>query len=175
MYSLILILGGLLSIAQGATNTSWSNIDDCLRSSGVPIDEKGSVDWSRDAEAYNVRLPTYTPAAIAVPTNILQIQGAVKCGRDLNLKVSAKAGGHSYASGGFGGENGHLVVQLDRMHNVTLDPTTNIALVEPGTRLGHMATELYKQGNRSISHGTCPRHVTYSLLTLAIDRGYANV
>ncbi|KAK7917375.1 chitooligosaccharide oxidase [Apiospora marii] len=110
---MILVLGGLLSVAQAATNTSWTSINDCLRKSGVPIDEKGSVDWIRDAAAYNVRLPTYTPAAIAVPTTIPQIQGAVKCGRDLKLK--------------------------------------------PGTRLGHMATELIKQGNRAIAHGTCPR------------------
>lgn len=167
MHSRVLILSGLVSIVRGAANTSWTNINDCLRNSGVPVDERGSVDWIRDAAAYNVRLPTYTPAAIAVPTAISQIQRAVVCGRDLKLKVSAKAGGHSYTSGGFGGENGHLVVQLDRMHNVTLDPLTNTALVQPGTRLGHMATELYKQGNRSISHGTCPRKV--ELLISHID------
>ncbi|KAK8037236.1 FAD-linked oxidoreductase azaL [Apiospora marii] len=145
---MILVLGGLLSVAQAATNTSWTSINDCLRKSGVPIDEKGSVDWIRDAAAYNVRLPTYTPAAIAVPTTIPQIQGAVKCGRDLKLKLHFR---------GIWGESGHLVIQLDRMRNVTLDPLTNTAIVEPGTRLGHMATELIKQGNRAIAHGTCPR------------------
>ncbi|KAK8073509.1 hypothetical protein PG994_004408 [Apiospora phragmitis] len=125
MHSLALILGGLLPIAQGATPISWANINACLRGSGVPIDEQGSIDWNRDAAAYN---------------------GAVNCGRGLNIKVSAKAGGHSYTSGGFGGENGHLVVQLDRMHNVTLDPTTNIATVQPGTRVGasgHMTSGDY--------------------------------
>ncbi|KAK8112317.1 glucooligosaccharide oxidase [Apiospora kogelbergensis] len=137
MYSLVLLLGGLSSVAQGA---ALASIDDCLRQAGVPADIPGSEDWERDAAAYNVRVPIL-PAAIAVPTTIPQIQKAVNCGRQSNLKVSAKAGGHSYTAGGFGGEDGHLVVELDRMYNVTLDSATNIATVQPGTRLGHMATQ----------------------------------
>jgi FAD/FMN-containing dehydrogenase len=70
--------------------------------------------------------------------------------------VSAKSGGHSYGNMGFGGENGHLIVQLDRMYNMTLDPVTKVATVQPGARLGHMATVLYEQYHRSIAHGTCP-------------------
>ncbi|KAK8071215.1 hypothetical protein PG997_011418 [Apiospora hydei] len=159
MRSLIFVLGGLLSIAQGATNTTWANVTECLRKNEVPIDEHGSIDWIRDSAAYNVRLPIFTPAAIVVPTTITQIQKAVICGNQTNVKVSAKAGGHSYTGGGFGSENGHLIVQLDRMYNVTLDKTTNITTVQPGARLGHMATELYNLGKRAISHGTCPRQV----------------
>ncbi|KAK8102532.1 glucooligosaccharide oxidase [Apiospora sp. TS-2023a] len=157
MHSRGWILGGLLSIGQDPTDTSSTDINDCLRKAHVPIDEKGSVDWIRDAAAFNVRLDPYTPVAIAVPKTISHIQDAVKCGRDLGLKVSPKAGGHSYTGGGFGGESGHLIVQLDRMTDVKLDKDTNIATVDPGTRLGHMATEIYEQGNRSVSHGTCPR------------------
>ncbi|KAK7946899.1 FAD binding domain-containing protein [Apiospora aurea] len=159
MHSLVFVFGGLLSIAQAATNTSWANAIECLRKKEVPIDEHGSVDWIRDSAAYNVRLPIFTPAAIAVPTTIAQIQKAVICGNQTRFKVSAKAGGHSYTGGGFGSENGHLIVQLDRMYNVTLNRMSNIATVQPGARLGHMATELFNLGNRSISHGTCPRKV----------------
>ncbi|KAK8096352.1 uncharacterized protein PG998_014220 [Apiospora kogelbergensis] len=148
MYSLILFFGGLLSLARGVTPAS---INDCLREARVPFDIPGSEDWKRDAGAYNLRIP-YTPAAIAVPTTIPQIQSAVSCGRQSNVKVSAKAGGHSYTAGGFGGEDGHLVVELDRMYNVTLNTTTNITTVQPGTRLGHMATELVGASGH-ITHG----------------------
>ncbi|KAK3952252.1 glucooligosaccharide oxidase [Pseudoneurospora amorphoporcata] len=130
-------------------------INDCLQSAGVPVDAQGSSDWRADVNPFNQRLP-YTPVAIAVPTAVQHIQGAVSCATKLGIKVTPKSGGHSYASFGLGGENGHLVVELDRMSKVTPDKTTNIAHVQAGARLGHVATELYKQGKRAFSHGTYP-------------------
>lgn len=130
-------------------------IDDCLTKASVPVDKAGSANWTADIKPFNARLQ-YTPAAVAVPVTIPQIQAAVNCGRTTGLKVTAKGGGHSYASSGLGGENGHLVIELDRMFNVTLNKTTNVATVQPGARLGHVANELFKQGGRAISAGTCP-------------------
>ncbi|AEO62186.1 uncharacterized protein THITE_2106069 [Thermothielavioides terrestris NRRL 8126] len=130
-------------------------IDDCLSAAKVPVDTPDSDEWKTDANPFNQRLP-YTPVAIAVPTTAEHIQAAVSCAAQVGVKVNPKAGGHSYASFGLGGEDGHLVVELDRMDNVTLDSTTQIATVQPGARLGHVATVLYEQGKRAFSHGTCP-------------------
>ncbi|KAK8024377.1 hypothetical protein PG993_012443 [Apiospora rasikravindrae] len=149
MHSHILVLGGLLATAKGATNTSWVDVKDCLRNSKVPFDEHGSVDWIRDAAAYNVRLPIFTPAAIAVPTTIPQIQAAVICGNQSHVKVSAKAGGHSYTGGGFGGESGHLIVQLDRMVGAS----------------GHMTSGGY--GMSSHTHGLALDFVKSATVVLA--------
>jgi len=130
-------------------------IDDCLTAAKVPVDAHNSTDWKQDVNPFNQRLP-YTPVAIAVPTTVQQIQAAVSCAAKVGVKVNPKSGGHSYASFGLGGENGHLVVELDRMYNVTLDTKTQIATVQPGARLGHIATAIYNQGKRAFSHGTCP-------------------
>jgi len=130
-------------------------IEECLTAAKVPFDAKNSNDWNVDVAPFNTRLG-YTPAAIAVPTTTAHVQGAVSCGVKLGLKINAKSGGHSYASFGLGGENGHLVIELDRMSKITVDQKTYIASVEAGSRLGHVFTELYKQGKRAISHGTCP-------------------
>lgn len=138
--------------------TKRAAIDDCLSEAQVPVDAPGSDDWEADARAFNQRL-RYTPAAIAVPTTVEHIRAAVSCAAKVGVKVNAKAGGHSYASFGLGGEDGHLVVQLDRMDNVTLDTATHVATVQPGARLGHVATLLYQQGKRAFSHGTCPGYV----------------
>ncbi|KAF2714943.1 Glucooligosaccharide oxidase [Pleomassaria siparia CBS 279.74] len=146
---------GLIATAAEALVITRATIDQCLTDSGVPIDTQGSDGWVRDVTSFNIRLP-YLPTAISVPTTIAHIQNSVLCGKKLGIKVSAKSGGHSYASLGFGGENGHLVVELDRMYNVTLDTTTNIATVQPGARLGHVATVLYEQYGRAIAHGICP-------------------
>lgn len=71
------------------------------------------------------------------------------------MRVSARGGGHSYGSFGLGGEDGHLVIVLDSMDSVTLGEDGK-AVVQPGARLGHVAYELFNQGHRAISHGTCP-------------------
>jgi FAD/FMN-containing dehydrogenase len=150
-----LALLSLFALSNAFSLHRRATIDDCLSKSSVPVDRAGSANWTADIKPFNSRLQ-YTPAAVAVPVTIPQIQAAVNCGRTSGLKVTAKGGGHSYASSGLGGENGHLVIQLDRMFNVTLNKTTNVATVQPGARLGHVANELFKQGGRAISAGTCP-------------------
>lgn len=150
-------VGLLAPHVRGSAIVSRADIEACLTSSGVPIDAKGSADWNRDAAPFNLRVP-YTPVAVAVPTTIEHIQKSVLCAKTLGIKASAKSGGHSYASMGLGGEDGHLVVELDRMHNVTLGEG-NIAIAQPGVRLGHLATELATKYGRAIAHGTCPGSV----------------
>ncbi|KAI1390583.1 putative glucooligosaccharide oxidase [Hypoxylon trugodes] len=148
-------LGLMASLAQGAVFNKHAALEDCLAGSSTVVDEVGSDDYNRDITPFNKRVQ-FTPAAIAVPTSVEQIQSAVACGSKLKYKVTAKCGGHSYASLGLGGEDGHLIIELDRMNSVKLNTETNIATVESGARLGHLAAELSAQGNRAISHGTCP-------------------
>lgn len=141
---------GLPFLALAASSDS---LESCLDDASVPYNSPGSDDWDADVAPFNTRLP-YTPAAIAVPLTTAHIEDAVKCAVESGVKVSPKSGGHSYASLGLGGEDGHLVVELDRMYEVTLEDGT--AYVQGGARLGHVAVELYDQGGRAISHGTCP-------------------
>lgn len=130
-------------------------LTECLTQSSVPWNTRGSYDWKLDAAPYNLRL-NFTPVAIAVPTTIKHIQDAVACASKIGIKANAKCGGHSYGSFGLGGEDGHLTIEMDRMNKVVLDNITGIAAVEGGSRLGHVAFELYNQGKRAFSHGTCP-------------------
>ncbi|SPN98743.1 related to reticuline oxidase precursor; berberine bridge enzyme [Cephalotrichum gorgonifer] len=130
-------------------------LDDCLSESEVPVSVPGTTDYDFDSAPFNVRTP-FTPVAIAVPTTTRHIQDAISCGVKAGVKVTPKGGGHSYGNFGFGGEDGHLVLELDRMSDVVLDVETGLATVQGGSRLGHVASGLYEQGKRGISHGTCP-------------------
>ncbi|CAI6337596.1 unnamed protein product [Periconia digitata] len=154
MRVITLLSAGLVASTADAL-VARATIEKCLTDAKVPVDRKGSPEWNEDVAPFNIRLP-YLPTAISVPQNTKHIQDSVKCGKKLGIKVSAKSGGHSYASFGFGGENGHLVVELDQMYNVTYDAASNLATVQPGARLGHVATVLYEQYGRAIAHGTCP-------------------
>ncbi|KAF4441831.1 hypothetical protein F53441_11916 [Fusarium austroafricanum] len=137
-----------------AVPTKRDAVNSCLTQAKVPIDNKDSQAWTQDGTAYNIRMP-FEPAAIAVPTTVAQISAAVSCGAKHGVAVNAKSGGHSYTSLGFGGEDGHLMIELDRMYSVKL-AKDGTAKIQPGARLGHVATELYNQGKRALSHGTCP-------------------
>ncbi|RYP27808.1 hypothetical protein DL767_007520 [Monosporascus sp. MG133] len=131
----------MAALALGAALDRRAVLNECLLDAEVPVDMPGSEDWELDLSSHNERVK-YNPVAIAVPTTADHIQAAVSCGAKAGIKVTPKAGGHSYASLGLGGEDGHLVILLDRMHNVKLDTEPNIATVDAGTRLGHLATEL---------------------------------
>lgn len=126
-----------------------------LQGRSVPFISRQSPTWVADATAYNLRVPA-TPALIIYAQTVKHVQDAVNCGVAVGLKVTARSGGHSYTSLGLGGENGHLVVDLTRMNTISIDSNTNVATVGAGARLGDVARELFDNGGRAISHGSCP-------------------
>lgn len=121
----------------------------------MPYDDPSSNDYELDVAPFNTRLP-YEPVAITVATTEKHIQDAVACGASLGIKVTPKCGGHSYASLGLGGEDGHLVVEMDRMNGVEYREEDRVAVIQGGARLGHVAAELWEAAGRAMSHGTCP-------------------
>lgn len=130
-------------------------LDDCLASHKVPVYAKNTANYTQAVKPYNLRLP-FTPASYAVPETVQNVQDAVACGAASGIRVSAKCGGHSYASFGLGGEDGHLVVDMRRLNSVTVDAAAHTAVVGGGGRIGNIALALYAQGNQAIAHGTCP-------------------
>jgi FAD/FMN-containing dehydrogenase len=153
---IIYLLLGLLPVLcfAGVIPTRVDSLLSCLSNEGVPFEAKGSTKWNQEITPFNLRL-AYNPAAVANPRSIYQIKAAVCCGVNNGVRVSAKSGGHSFGSFCFGGEDGHLVIDLNRMYEVSVN-ADNIATVQSGARLGHVALELYKQGERAIAHGSCP-------------------
>ncbi|KAM0545759.1 hypothetical protein ACHAPJ_011183 [Fusarium lateritium] len=154
-YFQCLLVGLVAQASQSlAAPSKRDAVTSCLTQAKVPIDNKGTQTWTQDGTAYNLRLQ-FEPVAIAVPTTVAQVSAAVACGSKHGVAVNAKSGGHSYTSLGFGGEDGHLMIELDRLYSVKL-AKDGTAKIQPGARLGHVATELYNQGKRALSHGTCP-------------------
>lgn len=111
--------------------------------------------WAEATTPFNTRPTAHTPLIVVQAETVQHVQDAVQFARAHGIKVSAKSGGHSYANYGLGGEDGHMVILLDHMYGVKLHPD-NTATIKAGSRLGHVALELFKQGKRAISHGTCP-------------------
>jgi FAD/FMN-containing dehydrogenase len=70
--------------------------------------------------------------------------------------VSPRAGGHSYAAYGLGGTNGALVIDLQRINQISVDASSGEAVIGTGSRLGDIALSLNDQGGRALPHGVCP-------------------
>ncbi|KAL5117079.1 hypothetical protein ACEQ8H_005038 [Pleosporales sp. CAS-2024a] len=126
----------------------------CLQDKSVPYKSASDADYSDLIKPYNTRLP-YTPAVMVFPTTNQHVQDAVICAAQSGLKVQAKSGGHSYASMGLGGQNGSMSINLRSFQTVEVDPSTGIATVGGGVRIGNLADGLWNQGRRSVSQGTC--------------------
>ncbi|KFY91842.1 hypothetical protein V500_04429 [Pseudogymnoascus sp. VKM F-4518 (FW-2643)] len=146
---------GLLAASTHATTHPATSLLDCLSTAKVPFITSSSPTWPLFATPFNLRV-IYIPVAIVIPVSTSQVAAAVACGAAYNVKVTAKAGGHSYESLSSGGEDGHLVVELAQMAGVSLNRETWIATIGPGARLGDVAVGIYNQGKRAFSHGTCP-------------------
>ncbi|KAK2763247.1 hypothetical protein FQN54_009883 [Arachnomyces sp. PD_36] len=151
------VLTAALSIASFSSLVSANppKVAECLADAGVPQELPRSEEFKEDTEAFNARL-SFTPQAFAIPETVEHVQAAVVCGADNGIPVSARGGGHSYAAHGLGGENSHLVLDMKNFDWVELDTETGIASVGPGALLGKVASELFDQGERALSHGTCP-------------------
>ncbi|KAJ3711303.1 glucooligosaccharide oxidase [Lentinula raphanica] len=120
---------------------------------GIPALIQGDSGYTAASQPYNLRY-TVEPIAIAYPTTSEQISTVVIVGASQKLNVVARSGGHSYIANGLGGTNGSLVVDLSQMKNITVNPVTGHAMIEPGNRLGDVALALNDAG-RGLPHGRC--------------------
>ncbi|WP_151479438.1 FAD-binding oxidoreductase [Streptomyces albicerus] len=83
------------------------------------------------------------PAVIAQCANEADVSRSVRFARDLDLKIAVRGGGHSVA--GMALNDAGLVVDLRRMHAVTVHPGAAAVRVEGGATMSHLdrATEPY--------------------------------
>ncbi|MGW5849486.1 FAD-binding oxidoreductase [Streptomyces sp. NPDC055254] len=76
------------------------------------------------------------PAVIAQCAGTEDVVTAVRFARDLDLKIAVRGGGHSVA--GMSLNDGGLVVDLRRMHEVTVHPAAGAAHVGGGATMSHL-------------------------------------
>ncbi|KAF7545225.1 hypothetical protein G7Z17_g9328 [Cylindrodendrum hubeiense] len=146
-----------LGSTQNASVLTSDPLVTCLAAAQVEFLVKGAANWTQETQGYNLRV-MYEPAAVAIPTSIDQIQAAVLCGIDNDVRVTAKGGGHSFGSYGIGGEDGHLVITLDRMYGVSVHDD-GTARIQPGVRTA-VADRF-----RSVGIGGLVLHGGYGLAT----------
>ncbi|KAL8290576.1 hypothetical protein RQP46_002834 [Phenoliferia psychrophenolica] len=127
----------------------------CLDQANLSPVSSSSSSYQSDVASYNQRLQPQ-PAAIVYPTSgsASDVSAAVLCASAAGVHVSARGGGHSYASYGLGGTDGALVIDMSGFKDISVGED-GVASVGGGQRLGDVALKLNDQG-RGLPHGTCP-------------------
>jgi FAD/FMN-containing dehydrogenase len=76
------------------------------------------------------------PALVVRPLNVDDVVAAVRFGRERELEISVRGGGHSAV--GHSTSEGGLVIDLGRMNEVSVDPATRRARTGGGALLGQL-------------------------------------
>lgn len=105
--------------------------------------------FAPDDEGYDEARAVYNsmidrrPAVIARCVDEADVVRAVRFARDLDLRVAVRGGGHSVAGMALG--DGALVVDLRRMHEVSVHPSAEAVRVGGGATMSHLdrATQPY--------------------------------
>ncbi|GAA5838802.1 hypothetical protein JCM11251_006743 [Rhodosporidiobolus azoricus] len=155
MRSSLALLAAFATFTAAAPRFERDNgLSSCLRSKGLQPITQGVSSYEEKSAAYNQRLQPL-PSVIIYPSNPSEISAALSCASSSSTRVSARGGGHSYASYGLGGDDGALVIDLGEFRNVTVDGQGR-AMVGAGNRLGDIYLQLNEQGGWAVAAGTCP-------------------
>ena len=84
------------------------------------------------------------PALIVRPTSVQDVMSAIRFGRDHELEIAVRGGGHSAV--GHSTTDGGIVIDLGGMHEITVDPASRVARSGGGALLGHLDIAAQEHG-----------------------------
>ena len=126
------------TLAGGETVLAGSALEALAASLRGEVLLAGSQDYERTRRVWNASFDK-KPALIARCTGAADIQQAVNFAREHQLLTAVRAGGHSYS--GKSSCDGGLVIDLQSMQGVRIDPESKRAFVESGSLLGQLDHE----------------------------------
>jgi FAD/FMN-containing dehydrogenase len=109
---------------------------------------------ARVARLFNARRPDRFPAGVLLASSEEDVVRGVRLARERGLKVSVRAGGHSWAVWSL--RDGALLIDLGGLREMTFDPATGIATASPSLKGGAELTPFLTEHGRVFTGGHCP-------------------
>jgi FAD/FMN-containing dehydrogenase len=109
---------------------------------------------ARVGRVFNARRSDRYPAAVLFADGDDDVVAGVRLARDRGLKVSVRAGGHSWAA--WSVRDDALLIDLGRMRETTFDPDTGIATASPAVKGGAELVPFLTSHGRAFPGGHCP-------------------
>ncbi|ORY64298.1 uncharacterized protein BCR38DRAFT_392949 [Pseudomassariella vexata] len=132
-----------------------STLEGCLGAAGIETSLPSSADWVNDTLAWNSRLSP-VPAAVVFPKSEAEVTTILKCASDANVKVTTLGGNRSFASMGFGRNDGALIINLRNMKVLSFDTNTQQVTLGGPVMISEAAGFLWNSYSRALPHGRCP-------------------
>jgi FAD/FMN-containing dehydrogenase len=126
------------NLAGGETTLRGSAIESFAAGLRGEVLLAGSQDYERTRRVWNASFDK-RPALIARCTGVSDVEQAVAFAREHQLLTAVRAGGHSYS--GKSSCDGGLIVDLQPMQGVRIDPKAKRAYVASGSLLGQLDHE----------------------------------
>lgn len=109
---------------------------------------------ARVGRVFNARRPDRFPAAVLFAEGEHDVVAGVRLARERGLKVSVRAGGHSWAA--WSVRDDALLIDVGRMREMTYDPDTGIAAASPAVKGGAELVPFLTSHGRAFPGGHCP-------------------
>lgn len=144
LQSLFFASSATLAAAQNSTS-----LEECLGQVQATFDDDST--WANETSPWQLRIKP-KPATVVHPSTTDDIAKALSCAEQYSLKVAALNGGHSYGAYGLGGNDGALVINMEKFTETTYDEVTETLTYGGGSRVGPVATWLWNNHGRHFPH-----------------------
>jgi len=122
-------------MVQAVARLNATHLDQLRRSFGGEIVTPRDAAYDEARRLWNA-VHDLRPAALVRPTTVAEVATAIRFGRDHELEIAVRSGGHSAA--GHSSCDGGLVIDLAAMRGVTVDPERRTARANGGALLGEL-------------------------------------
>ena len=130
-------------MAQRSNPLTRAKVDDLTRQFAGEIIEPDATDYDDARRVWNAVFDR-RPALIVRPSTVDDVIAAVRFGRDHDLEIAVRGGGHSAL--GHSTSDGGLVIDLRRLNEVTVDAERRWARTGGGALLGQLDIAAQEHG-----------------------------